>query len=184
MPIRFGLLCLTRLSPIRAASLVKPVPAGLSADAGPAPQARGCTQAPHPGGLRSSHRQGSGNRRGRAGAAAERCLQRMGTGKRSGPPDWNRTSIPRLGGMCTIHCATGRTRSMAGHGQNAIIADRFAPMEAQAANRYNVRFPICAPGRRTGQRPHAVPLPAHHTFKHGSHLPHLRTARVWPRRAA
>ena len=25
-----------------------------------------------------------------------------------GPPDWNRTSIPRLGGMCTIHCATGR----------------------------------------------------------------------------
>ena len=29
-----------------------------------------------------------------------------------GPPDWNRTSIPRLGGMCTIHCATGRTLAL------------------------------------------------------------------------
>src|SRR5690606_26204808 len=29
--------------------------------------------------------------------------------QKGGPPDWNRTSIPRLGGMCTIHCATGRT---------------------------------------------------------------------------
>jgi hypothetical protein len=26
----------------------------------------------------------------------------------SGPADRNRTCIPRLGGMCTIHCATAR----------------------------------------------------------------------------
>ena len=38
----------------------------------------------------------------------------MANGKKRlfGPPDRNRTYIPRLGGMCTIHCATGRTRAL------------------------------------------------------------------------
>ena len=28
----------------------------------------------------------------------------------NGPADRNRTCIPRLGGMCTIHCATASNR--------------------------------------------------------------------------
>jgi hypothetical protein len=39
----------------------------------------------------------------------------------SGPSDRNRTCIPRLGGMCTIHCATERTLE-----SSAIIADQPA----------------------------------------------------------
>ena len=53
----------------------------------------------------------------------QRVLCKDAKRQEPGPPDRNRTCIPRLGGMCTIHCATGRWPARTGKPQRG----RFYP---------------------------------------------------------